>query len=381
MITIEQFDNEMKKIVDRQLELKTNYTIMKIVDVSLRNMNKGDFSGITRSAQPFFKSINIEKTLEELMGCDFSSALYLYSKRIDSFYKGTNENTMVSKQDYFQKQVDSMDELKQIIDDMYSKVEYDDLIDLLKEAYNKNESVKKLIEEGYSFMMKKGGIPLEDSINNKINCFISYIRNYYSLSNNIEYGLNVKKSARNIDDNMFMLEITPYDKMILLTDLYYGNDNDYLGDLQTDIKKEDVIISLLRNAVQTSLVSTNVRGTSEQERYLYKNVLDMEKIITSVRKIISKLLGTDINTECNNLTTEQLIYNLNNLTYEDVKLLSWLYLQTRRDLQAVRIIESATTKGYKLEDLNQNQYVNDNKLLKLIESKEFEEILKNQYHI
>lgn len=377
MITIEQFDNEMKKIVDRQLELKTNYTIEKIVNVSLRNMSKGDFSGITRSAQPFFKSINIEKTLEELMECDFSSALYLYSKRIDSFYK----NNAIPTQNFIVNEVKSMDELKQIIDSLYTSFEYEDLITLLKNTYDKNPNIRSFIDEGYGYMVRKGGIPLDDSLNNVVENFVSYIRNYYLMNNKMQYETSVKENSRNIDANFSLLQITPYEKMILLTDLYYGNYNSFLASLQSDIKKQDVIIALLRNAVQTSLVSTNVRETRQTERILYENVQDMENILISVRGITSKLLGKDINSAFLNISEEQLLENLNNLTYEDVKLLAWLYLQTRRNEQTIGVVEKASNASYTLESLNQNQYVNDNKLLKLIESKEFEEILKNQYHI
>lgn len=314
MVKIEQFDNEIIKIVNRQIELGTNYSIDQIVKTALTNMSNGNFTGITRSAQPFFRTIDTKKVLEELMGCEFSSALYIYSKRIDSFYKSNNLTSRLEKQ------VGGMNELKQIIDSLGTSMETTDLANVLKQAYLNNDSVSSLIEEGYEFMVREGNTLGYDDLDNKINVFISYIvGNYYTNFVNDQYKLGVKETAKNIDNNLSMLQILPYDKIILLTDLYCGNYNDNLGNLQNNVEKTDVIISLLRNAVQTSLVSTNVIETSSNERILYENAQDMENTLIPTRRIISKLLGQDINSGIITLSAEQLSFNLKNLSYEDIK--------------------------------------------------------------
>ena len=376
MVKIEQFDNEIIKIVNRQIELGTNYSIDQIVKTALTNMSNGNFTGITRSAQPFFRAIDTKKVLEELMGCEFSSALYIYSKRIDSFYKSNNLTSRLEKQ------VGGMNELKQIIDSLGTSMETTDLANVLKQAYLNNDSVSSLIEEGYEFMLREGNTLGYDDLDNKINVFISYIvGNYYTNFVNDQYKLGVKETAKNIDNNLSMLQILPYDKIILLTDLYCGNYNDNLGNLQNNVEKTDVIISLLRNAVQTSLVSTNVIETSSNERILYENAQDMENTLMPTRRIISKLLGQDINSGIITLSAEQLSFNLKNLSYEDIKFLSWLYMETRRDEKCIRIVENSSRQSNTIVNLNQNQYANDNSLLKLIESKEFKEELSKQYHI
>lgn len=376
MVKIEQFDNEIIKIVNRQIELGTNYSIDQIVKTALTNMSNGNFTGITRSAQPFFRAIDTKKVLEELMGCEFSSALYIYSKRIDSFYKSNNLTSRLEKQ------VGGMNELKQIIDSLGTSMETTDLANVLKQAYLNNDSVSSLIEEGYEFMVREGNTLGYDDLDNKINVFISYIvGNYYTNFVNDQYKLGVKETAKNIDNNLSMLQILPYDKIILLTDLYCGNYNDNLGNLQNNVEKTDVIISLLRNAVQTSLVSTNVIETSSNERILYENAQDMENTLMPTRRIISKLLGQDINSGIITLSAEQLSFNLKNLSYEDIKFLSWLYMETRRDEKCIRIVENSSRQSNTIVNLNQNQYANDNSLLKLIESKEFKEELSKQYHI
>lgn len=376
MVKIEQIDKEMINIVNRQLELGTNCSVVQIVKTALTNMSNGNFTGITRSAQPFFRAIDTKKVLEELMGCEFSSALYIYSKRIDSFYKSNNLTSRLEKQ------VGGMNELKQIIDSLGTSMETTDLANVLKQAYLNNDSVSNLIEEGYEFMVREGNTLGYDDLDNKINVFISYIvGNYYTNFVNEQYKLGIKETAKNIDNNLSALEILPYDKIILLTDLYCGNYNDNLGDLQNNVEKTDVIISLLRNVVQTSLVSTNVIETSSNERILYENAQDMENTLMPTRRIISKLLGQDINSGIITLSAEQLSFNLKNLSYEDIKFLSWLYMETRRDEKCIRIVENSYRQSNTIVNLNQNQYANDNSLLKLIESKEFKEELSKQYHI
>lgn len=378
MITIEQFDAEMIKQVNRQLELcKKNgvkLSVEDIVKISLTNMSKGNYAGITSSVKPFFSSINVEKKLEELMDCEFPSAVYLYSRRIGSFYK----NDIASR---LKGQFKNMDELKQLVDSLYDNMETADLINLLKETYYNNDSVSAFIEEAYEFVSRKGGAFLDDSLDNKIKAFITYIRYYHDNFVKDQYKASVKQNAKNIDDNLLMLDIPLNEKKQLLTDLYYGNYNKHLSDLKNNIEKSDVMISLLRNAVQTSLVSTNVIETSPNERILYQNARDMEDILMSTRGIIGKLLGQDVNAKMSNLNSQELSNNLNSLTYEDIDFLSRLYIGIRRDEQCVGIVEKSLNKDYRISDLNQNQFVNDSSLLKLLESKKFKEELSKQYHI
>lgn len=56
-------------------------------------------------------------------------------------------------------------------------------------------------------------------------------------------------------------------------------------------------------------------------------------------------------------------------------------METRRDEKCIRIVENSSRQSNTIVNLNQNQYANDNSLLKLIESKEFKEELSKQYHI
>ena len=58
-----------------------------------------------------------------------------------------------------------------------------------------------------------------------------------------------------------------------------------------------------------------------------------------------------------------------------------LYLQTRSDSKSVEILEMAQNRSYKIEEGNMIEYENSSQLLKILDSKEFMESLKDNYHM
>lgn len=166
--------------------------------------------------------------------------------------------------------------------------------------------------------------------------------------------------------------------------MYYGKTSLFSDLISEKISQEDVIISLIRNAIQVSLVSTNMEDRTNQEFKLYENVSseDEERILIYVRNLIDKLLGKNSNVFVPKISTSELKSNLNNnLNYQDIKYLSWLYIHMRRSPEAIRILEFAKDTEYKIVNRNKNQFSNSSYLLDCIESKEFYDYLKQTYHM
>ena len=392
MVNINEFDNIMKQVINRQLEFTPNRSVKEMVSVILKQLKNKNFQGITKKCIPFFKSINIVETMEKLMGCDFDSAVYLYSKRMDSFYKSNQNksvNNITANRTYNSDQmvindvINSMEEAKTLVDTLYQGVGYNNLINILKRSYKVNTSLQKYIEEGHTYVFRKGGISLDTSLDNKINNFISYVRNYYKLTLEDEHNSHIKTTAKEID-GINTLNLNYNQKIGILTDLYYGKSNPFSDLISEKISKEDVMISLIRNAIQVSLVSTNMEDRTNQEFKLYENVSreDEMQILIYVRGLIDKLVCGNSNVFVSKISTSELKSNLNNnLNYQDIKYLSWLYIYMRRSPESIRILESAKDTRYKIVNRNKNQFSNSSYLLDCIESKEFYDYLKQTYHM
>lgn len=385
-ITLDDFDEIMKKVIDRQIELKSKLSPAEMVSTFLNNMKKGYYNGITSSCLPFFKSINIEKTMESLMGCDFESAVYLYSKRMESMYNKKDDNfkiiqNIVVTSEPITKKINSMEEAKDLVDSLFETRSYKDVNILIKESYQINPSLKYYVDEGDRLARMRGGIPLQESFDNKIENFINYVTKLYEINKTSEHKTEIKNNVEKID-SIINLPFENNQKIGILTGLFYGNDNSFNDYLPEAIDKEYVQIALIRNIVQTSLVSTNIKGFSTDEGTLYSGIVNKEDFLICARSIINKLLGQDSNFEYMDISAQNLSKNLTfNLNEIDVENLALLYIIMRRNSETINILENADSRKYKLESGNSTQFSNTSHLLKVVESEEFYEKLKSQYHI
>lgn len=187
-ITIEQLDEVMEKVIKRQIELKSDYSIEQMVTTVFENVKKGNYRGITRSCVPFFQSINIEETLKELMGCGFESAVYIYSKRIDALFRQKEQKKQRSEGSnrydvnyILNMEVFDIAQVKKLLNG-YSNYE---IIQILSKAYEYNDSFTKLIEQGHNYVLRNDTSISGDDLNSKVKNFITFMEHYDIYQNDI----------------------------------------------------------------------------------------------------------------------------------------------------------------------------------------------------
>lgn len=380
-ITIEQLDEVMIKVIKRQLELKSDYSIKQMVTMVLENAKNGNYQGITRSCIPFFQNINIEETLKDIMGCDFKSAVYIYSKRIDTFFKQKvdmkQSDASLNRYDVnyiLNAQVFDINHVRELLKG-YS---INEIIEILSRAYEHNDSFAKIIEQGHDYVIKNDTSNYGTDLNSKIRNFITFIQHYDIYQNDIYQG-QINDTKRNLD--LFLdTNISLNDKVRLLTDIYYENYNPMLPNLTFDITKQEVIILLLKNLTEVSILSTNMNGLDDNERIVYSGipVKDVQRTIEFVNNTIDKLVGNNTDKSYLNVDSKLILNNLKNISYEEVNALAGLYVMIRRNKETRRVIEQAPNKTYNLNEYNKTRYVNSSSLYNCLNNKEFMETLSKQ---
>lgn len=380
-ITIEQLDEVMKKVIKRQIELKSDYSIEQMVTTVFENVRKDNYQGITRSCVPFFQSINIEETLKELMGCGFESAVYIYSKRIDSLLRQKEEVKQKSDSSnrydvnyILNMEVFDINQVRELLNG-YSNYE---IIQILSKAYEYNDSFTKLIEQGHNYVLRNDTSISGDDLNSKVKNFITFMERYDIYQNNI-YLSQINDTKRNLD--LFLdANISLNDKVRLLTDIYYGNYNSMLSNLTFDITKQEVIILLLKNLSETSILSTNMNGLDDSERIVYSGIAinDVQRTIEFVNSTLDKLIGNNADKSSLKVDSKLIINNLKNLSYEEVNALAGLYVMIRRNKETRRVIDAAPHKIYNLNEHNKTRYVNSSSLYNCLKDKEFMQELSKQ---
>lgn len=277
--------------------------------------------------------------------------------------------------DYITMNFNNMDELKSFLDNL-NKYDEDALRDLLYTSYLYNPSVRSLIEKANKDFNYKHSVLLNDDIYTKVENFLKYINNYYD---NSEY--QDKKDEMQCVDSIFSLNLNENQKQQILSDLFYGNNNLFSDVLPDDLSKQNVIIALIKNAILTDLVFTNVRDRNKNEYILLEKITDKEEVLYNVLNIKNKLLNVNSNDVFANVSAAELSNNISNLSYDDVLFLSYLYLKVRNTDEKKMILKNARNVLYDVNDINKVAFENTSHMLDVLDSKEFIEALNNGYHI
>lgn len=331
------------------------------------------------------KEEGIIKELEIVTGLKIESAglsrlIRDYSLKYDSSFKN-NINNINQNNNYINANLSTLDSAKNLLNYLY-EMENIDVRKALIYSYDKNVSLKNIIELANEKLVYSGTPLLSNTIEAKVDNFLTYMNSYFELDRDKLYNDYADQATVKID-SIFPDGMNYNSKQKTLVDIFLGNDNKYLPYLRNDLTKKEVVIALLKNAVQASIVSTNVKDRSNDEYILYKDIDGsiINEYIVRTREIINKVLGYDSRNLTMEVSVQDIIANIKNLREVDVSFLSGLYLMLRDNEEARRVLDKCQNKRYDLVDSNSTQYKNDSFLLKMFNTEDFNRALDDNYHV
>ncbi len=302
-----------------------------------------------------------------------------YSLKYESSFKN-NFNNINQNNNYINANLSTLDAAKSLLNYLYKT--NIDVRKALIYSYDKNVSLKNIIELANEKLVYSGTPLLSNTIEAKVDNFLTYMNNYFELDRDKLYNKYANQATVKID-SVFPDEMDYNSKRETLTDIFLEKDNKYLPYLKNDLTKKEVVIALLKNAVQASIVSTNVKDRSGDEYILYSGIDGnmINEYIVRTRGIINKVLGYDSRYLIMEVSTQDIIANIKNLKEADVSFLSGLYLMLRDNKESRRVLDMCQNKGYDLVNSNSTQYKNDNFLLNMFNTEDFNRALDDNYHV